>query len=145
MKPSPETIESRLEEIDPSIELLALEQFGRAGLRVVIDHPEGVTLELCSKATGGLSELAEDHDLEITSPGPERPLTRLAHFERFVGARAKITVAEPIDGRRNFTGQLREPGAGAVAIECDGVLFQIPHDDIKRAHLVPDLPEGAAN
>lgn len=143
MKPTSEAIESRLAELDPAIEFLAAEPVGHDGLRIVVDHPDGVTLELCGRITGGLSELLEDHALEVSSPGPERPLTRLAHFRRFAGHRARISTREPVGERRNFTGHIREPEDETVTIECDGTLFRISHADIKRAHLVPEIPEGA--
>lgn len=143
MKPTQEAIEARLAELDPAIEFLALEPSGENGLRIVLDHPEGVTLELCGRVTMGLPELREDHALEVSSPGPERPLVRPDHFRRFAGSRARIATAEPIDGRRNFTGLIRDADRDTVGIECDGTLYRIAHEDIKRAHLVPDIPEGA--
>lgn len=143
MKPTHEAIEVRLAELDPMIEFLAVEPSGRDGLRIVVDHPDGVTLDLCGRVTAGLSELLEDHALEVSSPGPERPLVRPGHFRRFTGHRARVTTTHPIDGRRNFTGSIRGADPATVGIECDGTLFQIAHKDIKRAHLVPDIPEGA--
>lgn len=143
MKPTHEAIEHRLADLDPAIEFLAVESKGRDGLRIVVDHPEGVTLELCGRVTSGLSDLLEDHALEVSSPGPERPLVKPSHFRRFTGSRARITTAEAIDGRRNFTGSIREPDSATVGIECDGTLYRIAHEDIQRAHLVPDIPEGA--
>lgn len=143
MKPTPEAIQERLTELDPAIEFLTAEPFGRDGIRIVLDHPDGVSLALCERVTGGLSELLVDHALEVSSPGPERPLTRPGHFESFRGRRAKVTTREPVHGRRNFTGTIRSSDVATVEIECDGVPFRISHEDIKRAHLVPDTPEGA--
>lgn len=143
MKPTPETIEARLDELDPAIEFLTVEAFGRDGLRIVLDHPDGVSLALCERVTAGLAELLVDHSLEVSSPGPERPLTRPSHFERFTGRRAKVTTREPVEDRRNYTGTIREADDSGIGIECDGTLFRISHEDIKRAHLVPETPEGA--
>lgn len=144
MKPTPQEIESRLAELDSSIEFLALEGAGGDALRVVVDHPEGVSLELCQRVTDGLADLLTEHSLEVSSPGPERPLTRAAHFARFQGSRAKVTTTDPIDGRRNFTGTIRESDQEVLGIECDGVVFRIPYEEMERAHLVQDIPEGAA-
>jgi len=144
MEPTSEAIESRLRELDSDIEFLAVEPAGTGGLRIVIDHPDGVSLGLCESVAAGLSELRSDFALEISSPGPERPLTRPEHFEQFTGRRARLSTRLPKGGRSNFTGTIREVSAGEVGIECDGVLHRIPHDDIKRAHLAPDIPEGAA-
>jgi len=144
MKPTSQEIETRLSELDRDIELLALEGAGGDGLRVIVDHPDGVTLELCRRVTDGLSDLLTEHSLEVSSPGPERPLARPAHFARFAGRRAKVTTEEPIDDRRNFTGVIREPDEQAFGIECDGVVFRIPYGDVQRAHLVQEIPQGAA-
>lgn len=143
MKPTPEMIESRLAELDPEIEFLALEPAGNDRFRIVLDHPEGVTLELCAQVTGQLGEILSDHGLEVSSPGSERPLTRPEHFERFIGCRARVSTREPLAGRSNFAGTIRQGDAVSIGIESDGTLFRIPLDDIKRAHLAPEIPEGA--
>lgn len=143
MKPSPQEIEHRLSEIDREIEFLALESAGGDGLRLVIDHPEGVTLDLCQRVTSGLQDLLLDHSLEVSSPGPERPLTKPAHFQRFEGRRAKVTTGEPLDGRRNFTGIIAEAGEEDVRLEADDQSFDIPYASVERSHLVPEIPQGA--
>ncbi len=144
MNPTPQDIENRLAEIDPEIEFLALESAGADGLRLFIDRPGGVTLETCQQVTTGLTDVLLDHSLEVSSPGPERPLTKPAHFGRFSGRRAKVTLAEPQDGRRNFTGTIAEAGSESVILETDGQNFDIPYASIERSHLVPEIPQGAA-
>lgn len=144
MKPTPEDIENRLAEIDPEIEFLALESAGTDGLRLFIDRPGGVTLEVCQQVTSGLQDVLIDHSLEVSSPGPERPLTKPAHYERFAGRRAKVTVAEAVDGRKNFTGTIVETGEDAFVLESDGQNFEIPFASIERSHLAPEIPQGAA-
>jgi ribosome maturation factor RimP len=81
-------IEARLAEAEPEIEVLLAELVGGRLVRLFIDHPEGVTLELCERVTRLLPELRERYGLEVSSPGPERPLSRPDHFRRFVGRRA---------------------------------------------------------
>ncbi|MCB0870347.1 MAG: ribosome maturation factor RimP [Solirubrobacterales bacterium] len=144
MNPTPQEIENRLDGIDRQIEFLALESAGGDGLRLFIDHPDGVTLELCQKVTSGLQDVLVDHSLEVSSPGPERPLTKPGHFERFSGRRAKVTTTEPFEGRRNFTGTIVEAREGEVVLESDGQNFEIPFASIERSHLVPEIPQGAA-
>jgi len=141
---SPQEIEKRLTEIDPEIEFLALESAGGDTLRLVIDRPGGVTLDICQQVTKGLTDVLVDHSLEVSSPGPERPLTKPSHFERFNGRRAKVTTREPIGERRKFTGQIREAGAEKLVLEVDGQNFEIPFASIERSHLVPEIPQGAA-
>lgn len=143
MNPTPQDIENRLEEIDPEIEFLALERAGGDGLCLFIDRPGGVTLDLCRKVTSGLQDVLTEHTLEVSSPGPERPLTKSVHFERFSGHRAKVTCAEPLNGRRNFTGHIRGAGETAVTLEVDGQDIDIPYTSIERSHLVPEIPQGA--
>ncbi len=89
MKTSAEEIENRITEIDPEVEFLAVENAGGDALRIYIDYPGGVNLAICQKVTSGLGELLEKHTLEVSSPGPHRPLTKPEHFVRFEGRRAK--------------------------------------------------------
>lgn len=144
MTPTPQDIEQRLTEIDPQIEFLALERAGGDGLRLFIDRPGGVTLEVCQQVTTGLQDVLLEHSLEVSSPGPERPLTKPAHYERFAGRRVKVTLAEPMDGRKNFTGAIGQAGEDAFVLESDGQNFEITYASIERSHLVPEIPEGAA-
>jgi ribosome maturation factor RimP len=144
MKPDSAEIEKRLTEIDPGIEFLALEEAGGDGLRLYIDHPDGVSLSLCQQVTTGLGDLLVDHSLEVSSPGPTRPLTRPEHFARFKGRRAKVRTVEPIEDRRNFTGTILEAEGQEIALDLDGREVRIPYGSVDRSHLVPDTAEGAA-
>ena len=144
MKPTPQDIENRLAEIDREIEFLALESAGTDGLRLFIDRPGGVTLEVCQQVTSGLQDVLNDYSLEVSSPGPERPLTKPAHYERFAGRRAKVTVTDAVDGRKNFTGTIVETGDDTFVLESDGQNFEIPFASIERSHLAPEIPQGAA-
>ncbi len=144
MIPSTEDIEKRLTDLDPQIEFLALEQAGGDALRIFVDHPEGVNLEICQKVTSELSDLLIDHSLEVSSPGPERPLTKPAHYSRFEGRRAKVTTNEPIEDRRNFTGTILEASEEDLTLGVDNSVVRIPYTSVERSHLVPDIAEGAA-
>ena len=144
MKTSPDEIENRIAEIDPDVEFLAVENAGGDALRIYIDHPGGVNLEICRKVTSGLGELLEQHTLEVSSPGPERPLTKPAHYARFEGRRAKVRTVEPLEGRRNFTGTILEADERDFTLGCDGELVRISFTNVERAHLVPVIPEGAS-
>jgi ribosome maturation factor RimP len=144
IKPSPEEIENRIADIDSEVEFLAAESGGGDVLRIVIDYPGGVNLGICQKVTRGLTDLLDRHTLEVSSPGPERPLTRPAHYSRFEGRRAKVRTGEPIDDRRNFTGTILEAGENDFALGCDGLVIRIPYGSVERSHLVPVIPEGAS-
>src|SRR6201993_4658976 len=90
MTPLQTEIEKRLAQTEPEIEVLLAEVVGGRSLRVFIDHPDGVTLEMCERVTRELNDLRERYSLEVSSPGSERPLTKPAHFRRFVGRRARV-------------------------------------------------------
>jgi len=64
-------IQQQLSDLDPQIEVVALEQPGGDALRLFIDHPDGVDLALCERATEQLRHLLVDHSLEVSSPGPK--------------------------------------------------------------------------
>src|ERR1700712_2006599 len=99
-------IEARLSEVEPEVEVLLAEVVGRDLLRLFIDHPHGVTLELCERVTKHLPELRERFALEVSSPGTQRPLTKPEHFRRYIGRKAKVRTRDAKDGHKTFTGEL---------------------------------------
>jgi ribosome maturation factor RimP len=78
------------------------------------------------------------YELEVSSPGLDRPLRRLADFARFAGQEARVRMTEGVEGRRNFSGQLAGTEKGLVKIDCDGRTYHLPIEDIAKANLVPD-------
>jgi ribosome maturation factor RimP len=131
-------------------ELVGVEFIGAGGhgtLRVYIDREAGVSLDDCaaiSHQISGILDVEEPikqaYDLEISSPGIDRPLFKLADFERFTGEAAKIKLAIALDGRKNFKGRLQGvTEARQVEIEVDGEVFSLPFADIARANLVGDF------
>jgi ribosome maturation factor RimP len=133
------TIEERIAQFDPQVELIALEQPSAETLRLYIDHPAGVDLGLCERVTTQLRDLLESYGLEVSSPGVDRPLTKPEHYRRFLGRRVKVRTAEPIGGRRNFTGTLTEADESTVSIAADGAEVEIPLADVRRSNLVPEF------
>ena len=107
-------IETHLAAAEPEVEVLLVEPAGD-GLRIVIDHPQGVSLALCERVTHALAEVRNTYALEVSSPGPRRPLTKPEHFQRFVGRRARVrTVPDAgIGEHTRITGEL----VGATADE----------------------------
>jgi ribosome maturation factor RimP len=81
-------IEARLAESEPDVEVLLAELVGGKLVRLFIDHPKGVTLDLCERVTKLLPDVRERYALEVSSPGPERPLSTSAATS--VGARACV-------------------------------------------------------
>lgn len=133
-----EQIEARLRELDPALELIALERPAAETLRLYIDHPDGVDLALCERATNQLRDLLESWSLEVSSPGADRPLTKPEHFRRFTGRRVRVRTREAIEGRRSFTGTLTAVDDSRVRISAGAGEVEIPLARIRRSNLVPD-------
>jgi ribosome maturation factor RimP len=142
-------IETRLAESEPEIEVLLAEILGGRCLRVFIDHPDGVTLEMCERVTTLLNDLRERYSLEVSSPGTERPLTKPAHFRRFVGSRARVRTRHPrptaAGGEeggswpaRSFTGELVGASEEDVTLAADGGVIAIPYSEIRRSNLIEE-------
>jgi ribosome maturation factor RimP len=136
-------IEQRLAGVEPDVELLACEKVGSERLRLFIDHPDGVSLDLCERVTHHLRELLLDYSLEVSSPGPERPLTKPDHFRRFLGRRARVRLREPRDGHKSFTGELVGASDDEVTVAADDGVVSIPYSDINRSNLLPEAAGSA--
>jgi ribosome maturation factor RimP len=129
-------IEQRLSTAEPDVEVLACEKAGPDRLRLFIDHPGGVDLALCERVTHHLRDLLVDVGLEVSSPGPERPLSKPDHFRRFLGRRARVRLRQPRDGHKSFTGELVGASDEEVTVAADTGVVSIPYSDINRSHLV---------
>ena len=131
-------IEARLAETEPEVEVLLAEVMGGKVVRVFIDHPRGVTLELCERVTKQLPEIRERYALEVSSPGPERPLSKPDHFRRYLGRRARVRTRGRHDGHSSFTGELLGATDDAVTVAADTGVVSIAYADIQRSNLVGD-------
>jgi ribosome maturation factor RimP len=138
-----ETIERRIGELDPGLELIALEQPAAETLRLYIDSPDGVDLALCERVTNHFRDLLEAWSLEVSSPGADRPLTKPEHYRRYLGRRVKVRTAESVAGRRNFTGTLTEADDESVSLDADGAAVRIPLAGIARSNLIPEFGGSA--
>jgi ribosome maturation factor RimP len=150
-------IERLLAASEPDVEVLLAEVVGGKRLRVFIDRPQGVTLELCERVSAALSELRERYSLEVSSPGSERPLTKPAHFRRFVGRRARVRTRHPRPVARSeraqgaglagaprsqapvsFTGELVGASEDEVMLAAGEGIVAIPYAEIRRSNLVEE-------
>lgn len=129
-------IEQRLASAEPEVELLAVDRLAPDRLRVVIDHPEGVSLAMCERVTGHLRDLLVEYALEVSSPGPQRPLTKPDHFRRFIGHRARLRLREPREGHRSFTGELVGASEEEVTVAAEEGVVSIPYTEINRSNLL---------
>ena len=110
---------------------------GTASGVVGLDDCERVSRDV-SAALDVADVIPHAYQLEVSSPGLDRPLRRERDFARFVGESARIRLIDGVEGRRNFHGTLRAAKDGRVEIACDGRSYSLPIDDIQRANLVPD-------
>lgn len=144
--------------LEPVIESLGYElvelefkPHGRGGLlRLYIDTPAeselGITLDDCERTSRQVSAVLDVEDpipgafeLEVSSPGLNRPLRTLAHYAHFVGERVKIELNRPLDGRKRFTGQLQGVSSDNVIVEMDGREYTLPLVEVDKARLAPKL------
>lgn len=115
-------------------------------LTLLVDREDGpVDHEFCSRVVGAVSPALEgggyDGMIEVSSPGIERPLTRPEHFRRFTGQEVKVRMADPIAGRRNFTGRIERAGDSGFVLQLleDGAEVELPYGSVTRAHLKEDI------
>ncbi len=141
-----DTISTRLVALDPEIDLIAVEKSGPEGLRIYVDHPDGVDLALCERVTAHLNDLLLEYSLEVSSPGSDRPLSKPEHFRRYLGRRVRVRTRQALEGRRNFTGTIEaaDDEGVQVALSDSGAHVTIPHERIHRSNLVPDIAEGVS-
>ena len=139
-------IEGRLAGVEPEVEVLLAEVAGST-LRLFIDHPDGVTLAVCERVTGHLSEYRERFSLEVSSPGQDRPLTKPQHYSRFLGRRARVRLRGPqgnegasassLPGHKQLTGELVGASDSDITIAAGDGILTIPYEQIVRSNLVP--------
>jgi len=131
-------VETTLASAEPDVEVLLAEIVAGDTLRLFIDHPDGVTLDLCERVTHALIDVRERYALEVSSPGRDRPLSKPAHFRRFLGRRARVRTREARDGHRNFTGELVGADDREVTIAAETGVVAIPYTEIHRSNLVEE-------
>ena len=123
-------------------ELVDLEMSGRGLMRVLLDKPEGITVEDCERVSHQLSRLftVEGVDyarLEVSSPGLDRPLKKEADFMRFRGEKAQLKLRMPLEGRKNFIGILGDVQGGVLQLDVGGKQVPIELSNLDKARLVP--------
>lgn len=113
-------------------------------LQIMIDNKNNkpIVVSDCVKVSKAISEVLDEnidseYDLEVSSPGVDRPLTKIEHFSRFVGFDAKIdTKMEVVEGRKRFKGKLVSVEGQDISIETDGAVYKVAFDNILKAKLV---------
>ncbi|MGH2889767.1 MAG: ribosome maturation factor RimP [Solirubrobacteraceae bacterium] len=136
-------IEARLAGVEPEVEVLLAETAGRT-LRLFIDHPDGVSLDLCERVSGQLGDYRDRYALEVSSPGQDRPLTKPAHYNRFLGRRARVRLRRACEGPRQpappsktVVGELVGASDSEITLAAADGIVSIPYEQIVRSNLVP--------
>jgi ribosome maturation factor RimP len=132
------------------LELIDVELGGPGGrqiLRVLIDKSGGVSLDDCTSISRAVSAAldVEDpiegtYDLEVSSPGLDRPLRTPEHFQKFAGSRVRVKTFGPLpecENRKTFVGILQGYENGKIVLDVDGTIFSVPHAQVSKANVDP--------
>ncbi|MFT5543267.1 MAG: ribosome maturation factor RimP [Glaciecola sp.] len=130
-------------------ELVGVE-FVRAGkhsiLRVYIDHEDGIDVDDCADASRQMSAVLDledpittEYNLEVSSPGMDRPLFKLAHYETVLGETVSVKLSIPQEGRRNFKGLLLKCENESILVKVDNEEFSLAIANIEKGNLVPNF------
>jgi ribosome maturation factor RimP len=123
----------------PGVEVLAVEVLSPSRFCVYVDHPEGVDHALCARVTQLLDRYRDEYTIDVSSPGPDRPLRKPAHFERAVGRRVQLRTREELAGRNKFKAEVVAAGPTAVTVTTGGeTTLEIPYDSIVRGNLIDE-------
>jgi ribosome maturation factor RimP len=119
---------------------------GNALLRLYLDSERGVTVDDCATVSRAVSEVLDAHDplpdrdeLEVSSPGLERPLRTPEQFARYVGEQVFVELVAPLDGRRRFRGPLAAVSTTTIEVAVDGQRHAMPIAAVRKAHLAPQF------
>jgi ribosome maturation factor RimP len=123
----------------PGVEVLAVELPAATRFCVYIDHPDGVDHALCERVTRVLDAYRSEYTIEVSSPGPERPLRKQEHFVDALGRRVAVRTHEDVAGRSKFRGEVVEAGDETLTLEAGAAgEVRIPYDAIVRANLIDE-------
>ena len=144
--------QSLTELLAPAVAALGYELWGvehiargrRSLLRIYIDRDDGISLrdcELVSRQVTGVLDVEDPirggYDLEVSSPGLDRPLYTVEQFRRYVGEAVRIRLKAKLEGRRQLAGRLESVSEETIEVQEDSRRFAVPVDMIDRARLIP--------
>lgn len=147
-----------LEALEPraaeeGVEIVTVEVVGSKKsptIRVYVDAPGGVSFDVLASSQAWINDIMDAIDpfpgaytLEVSSPGIDRPLRTLEHFERYVGDTAVVKTMSPVDGRSSFTGEIVGVEGEDVVLDVDGARTALPYGNIKRARLKGTIDFGS--
>lgn len=143
--------------IEPTVQALGFELWGvdylsqgkHSRLTVFIDSDNGVNVDDCADVSRQVSALldvedpiAGQYNLEVSSPGMDRPLYTLAQYEKYAGHRVQLRLHEAFEGRRKYQGILMGIDEDEVIVRVDQEEFSFPVEGIDRANVVPTFDKN---
>lgn len=138
----------------PAVEQLGKELLGvefisagkHSTLRLFIDHENGINVDDCAEVSRQVSAILDvedpistEYNLEVSSPGLDRPLFDVAHFEAVVGETVEVKLGLPLNGRRKFKGLLEAVEGETLVVIVDGQAYELAHANVDKANLVPQF------
>ncbi len=115
-----------------------------AVLRLFIDHDEGITVDDCARVSQEVSGLLDvedpipgEYNLEISSPGLDRPIFELSQFDRYLGEDVQLKLLAPVAGKRKMTATLVAVDGDTLVVTLDGDTLRVPYSQVDRARLQP--------
>ena len=151
MAVSRETLISLIEPVAEAmdLELWGVEYFARGKvsmLRIYIDRDGGIGIDHCEQLSRQLSSVLDVEDpilgeytLEVSSPGLDRPLYSLAHYQKYIGETIDLKLRFPFEERRKFNGKLQAVASGDIVLIVDDHEYLFPFEGIEKARVVPRL------
>lgn len=134
-----EEIAPAVEQRVPGVEVLAVELLSPSRFCVYVDHEDGVDHALCERVTRVLEDYRADWTIDVSSPGPERPLRKREHFASAAGHRVSLRTSSEIGGRTRFQGAVLEAGEEAVTLDVpDAGAMRVPYETIVRGNLIDE-------
>lgn len=142
------------EMLEPAVNAVGMELWGveflsqgrHSILRVYIDSDNGVTIDNCEAASHQVSGVLDvedpisgEYNLEVSSPGMDRPLFTFDQFSRYVGELIKVRLQMAVDGMRNFTGKLVQAENDSLTFEVESQQLTVSINQIDKANLVPNF------
>ncbi len=150
MKQAPEQL---LKLIEPVVEGLGYECVGieynshpkHGLLRIFIDSAQGVGMDDCAQVSHQVSgvldvedPIAGEYNLEVSTPGLNRPLFKIGQFEQFIGHIVQVNLFKPVEGRRNIKGLIEKVEGDDIYLQQDGQIYKVPFQAMSKARLEPD-------
>lgn len=122
----------------PGVDVLAVELLSPSRFCVYVDHPDGVDFALCERVTRLLDRYRENWTIDVSSPGPERPVRTSRHFQQAVGRSVQLRTETAVAGKTRFRGSIVGADTNAVSVAANDTTYEIPVELIVRGNLIDE-------